>query len=137
MGLGEQSEFTCEHVYKGAPQARVITDMCIVTLSSRSIREIILKEVENKPPADLTRNELKIDRAKTASQLARNSALRRASDVLKKDTRCSSKEVTIEWLLDDRANKNREVRVGGVPAFVQSKNDSTGIFLPPFSNLTV
>ena len=41
VGLGEKPEFACEHVYKGPPQARVVTDMCIVSLSSRSIREIV------------------------------------------------------------------------------------------------
>ena len=63
--------------------------MCIVSLSSRSIREIVLKEVEKTPSAELSRNELKVDRVKSASQLARNSVLRRVSDALKKDTRCA------------------------------------------------
>ena len=80
---------------------------------------------------------MKIDRAKPAAQLARNSALRRAVDVLKKDVRCTSQEVKIEWLLDDRSNKNREVRVGDKIAFVQSSSDMIGTFLPPFVGLTV
>ena len=58
-----------------------------------------------------------MDRAKSASQLARNSVLGRVSDALKKDTRCALKEVSIEWILEDRSNKNREVRVGSIPAF--------------------
>ena len=61
------------------------------------------------------REKLKVDRAKSADQLARNSVLRRVSDALKKDTRCALKEVSIEWILEDRNNKNREVRVGGIP----------------------
>ena len=97
--------------------------------------------VENKPPADYTadisRNELKIDRAKTASQLARNSVIRRISDALKKHARCCLKLVSIEWLLDDRSNKNCEIRVRDVTAFVQSSSDATGSFLPPFVGLTV
>ena len=111
--------------------------MVIVTFPSRSIREIVLKEVENKPPVDISRAELKIDRAKPANQLARNSALRRVADVLKKDARCTSQEVKIEWLLDDRSNKNREVRVGDKVAFVQTSSDVIGTFLPPFVGLTV
>ena len=94
IGLGEKPEFTCEHVYtQKSPNARVLNDMVIVTFPSRSLREIVLKEVENKPPGDISRADLKIDRAKPASQLARNSALRRAVDVLKKDARCTSQEV--------------------------------------------
>jgi len=111
--------------------------MVIVTFPSCAIRENVLKEVENKPPGDISRAELKIDRAKPAAQLARNSALRRAVDVLKKDARCTSQEVKIEWLLDDRSNKNREVRVGDKIAFVQTSSDVIGTFLPPFVGLTV
>ena len=111
--------------------------MVIVTFPSRSIREIVLKEVEHKPPVDISRAELKIDRAKPAAQLARNSALRRAVDVLKKDVRCSSQEVKIEWFLDDRSNKTREIRVGNKIVFVQTSSDVIGTFLPPFVGLTV
>ena len=108
-----------------------------MSLSSHSLREIVLKEIEKKPPAEFSRNELKVDRAKSASQLARNSVLRRVSDALKKDTRCALKEVSIEWILEDRSNKNREVRVGGIPAFVQTASDSIGQFQAPFVGLTV
>ena len=111
--------------------------MCIVTFQSNSLREIVFKKVQNKPFYDLSRNELKIDRAKTALQLSRNSVLRRAADVLKKDARCKNQDVQIEWLLKDSKDKAREIHVDGMPAFRQLIDDSSGNFLGSFSDLTV
>ena len=85
VGLGDKPEFVCEHIYKGPQNERVLNDMCILTFQSDSLREIVFKNVQGKRFYDISRSELKIDRAKTAFQLGRNSVLRRAADVLKKD----------------------------------------------------
>ena len=137
VGLGDKPEFVYEHIYKGPQNERVLNDMCVVTFQSNSLREIVFKKVQNKPFYDLSRNELKIDRAKTALQLSRNSVLRRAADVLKKDARCKNQDVQIEWLLKDSKDKAREIHVDGVPAFRQLIDDSSGSFLGSFSDLTV
>ena len=74
-------------------------------------------------------NVLKIDRAKSAGQLQRNSALTRASDSLKKAN--STKEVKIIWQKDDRNDKGREVIVGNEIVFHQEIDDRS--FVTPFS----
>ena len=137
VGLGDKPEFVFEHVYKGPQNERVLNDMCIVPFQSNSLREIVFKKVQNKPFYDLSRNELKIDRAKTALQLSRNSVLRRAADVLKKDARCKNKEIKIEWRLKDSKDKAREVQVDGVTVFRQLVDEPSGCFLGSFSDLTV
>ena len=111
--------------------------MCIVAFPSNSIRESVLKKVENKTFKDPSGNELKIDCAKTEFQSSRNAVLRRVMDVLKKDARCKADDVKIEWRMPDAKNKDREVQVDGVIAFRQLVDDSSGCFLGSFSDLTV
>ena len=81
---------------------------------------------------DPSGNELKIDRAKTAIQIQRNNHLRKALDILKKDTSCVGKTVEIVWQQEDKKDKSREVWVDKVPAFRQTSDDLSGSFLPPF-----
>ena len=111
--------------------------MCIVAFPSNSIREVVLKKVENEIFKDPSGNELKIDRAKTEFQRSRNAVLRHVVDVLKKDARCKAEDVKIEWRMSDVKNKDREVQVAGVTAFRQLIDDSSGCFLGSFSDLTV
>ena len=125
-----QTRFSIDHVYKGPHGSRVLTDMAIVEFTSNSVRESVLKVSEGKPLQDQNRAELKIDRAKSASQLSRNAFLRKAMDDLKKSN--SSETVEIVWLKGDRTDKSRDVTVGGVPAFRQETDDLKGIFLAPF-----
>ena len=74
-----------EHVFKGPFGKRTPTDMCIVELSSNSMREDALKKIVQKGPLkDQGNHELKVDRAKTTLQIQRDSALIRVSDLLKK-----------------------------------------------------
>ena len=133
----DKADFVCEHVYQGPHNAKVLNDMCIVALPSNSIRESVLKKVENETFKDPSGNELKIDRAKTEFQRSRNAVLRRVMDVLKKDARCKAEDVKIEWRMPDVKNKDREVQVAGVIAFRQLIDDSSGCFLGSFSDLTV
>ena len=60
---------SCEHIYKGPVGSRILTDMCVVELTSNSIRERILKDAQGKSFQDPPRAELIIDRAKTAFQV--------------------------------------------------------------------
>ena len=78
-----QTRFSIDHVYKGPYGSRVFTDMAIVEFTSNSVRESVLKSSQGKPLQYQTRAELKIDRAKSASQLSRNAFLRKAMDDLK------------------------------------------------------
>ena len=124
---------SCEHIYKGPVGSRILTDMCVVELTSNSIRERILKDVQGKPFQDPSRAELAIDRAKTAFQLQRNNYLRKVSDALKKEPTCKDKPVVIVWQQEDRKDKDRTVTVGNDVAFRQSVEDMHGQFVSPFS----
>ena len=59
-------------------------------------------------------------------QRKRNEALHRAPDMLKKDVRCQGQSVTIEWQIED--SKDRVVKLGGIPIFLQISSDLSGKF---------
>ena len=127
-----------EHVYKGPPGQRVLTDMCVAELGSNSVREMALRELNKQVVKDAANREVKVDRAKTASQLQRNVALRKASDRLKADGKNQGKAVTIVWKKEnDSSDKAREVHVGGILAFCQKIDDVQGVFVAPFSGMTL
>ena len=73
--------------------------------------------------------EVSIKKAATEQAMLRNAALRRASDVLKADTRAFGKAVKIEWI------KERGITVDKVYAFQQSSKDLTGQFVGAFADL--
>ena len=128
--------YTVENIYKGPPNQRVLTDMCIIVMKSHGHREDALKHIEKdiasfKGPGP---NELKFDRAKTLLQLGRNNALRKVADLLKKEV-SDAASVEIVWKMD--GTKNREVHVAKQPAFRQTIDDQKGVFLDRFSSLEV
>ena len=84
---------------------------------------------------DGSRASLVVGRAKSASQLKRNGALRDACTALKKDAANAGKTVDIVWQITD--SKERQVTVNNVPAFSQSAADFEGHFLAPFAHLIV
>ena len=123
-----------EHVCKGPPGQRVVTDMLVIEFSSRETREKFLADISKKNLRSSGGNELKFDRAKTTFQLQRNAALRNAMANLKSNPQHAGKTIEIVWQNADRKIKDREVRVGDVPAFRQTINDITGVFVPPFAH---
>ena len=60
--------------------------------------------------------------------LARNYALKRASELIKADSGSAGK--TVE-------TKDRTIVVGGQEAFVQGKNEPAGSFVGPFAHLAL
>ena len=67
----------------------------------------------------------------TDSATHRNEALRAAEEILKKDARCTGKQVKIEW------RENRGITVDTVFAFDQAKGREVRKFVAPFDDLTV
>ena len=61
--------------------------------------------------------------------MQRNAALRRASDVLKADSRAHGKVVEIEWI------KERGITVDKIHAFHENSNDLTSQFVGAFADL--
>ena len=87
---------------------------------------------------DTLHGTLHADRAKTQSQLKRNTALRDAMAKLKADPRgAKNKKVEILWKKTDPKDKNREVVIDGICAFRQGVDDISGSFLSPFTDLTI
>ena len=106
---------------------------CLTKGRLLSRREQFLKDYEKSPDKvkGLTKSTLKIDRAKTFAQLNRNNALRKVSDLLKKEK--ADSVVDIVW--KKTGSKNREVTIDGYPAFCRTPEDSSGSFFPPFTHL--
>ena len=110
-----------------------MSPICVAEFPTRETRENILKTLAGKTLV----GDLKFDRAKTAMQLKRNSALRQACDLLKKDVRCSGKSVEIIWQMEDKKDRSREITVDHYPVFRQNFSDLSGQFLGEFTGLQV
>ena len=110
----------------------MLSDMCVFEYPSNQIRENCLKTMEKKKLEDPSGGELKNDRAKTALQIQRNGALRKAVDSLKKNPAYQGKINEIFWKKNDPKDKDREIRVDGSLAFCQTIDDVSGRFIPPF-----
>ena len=130
-----------DHIWSGPQGNRSLTPLCIVELSSRQVREQTLKKLQaNSTMKDSGDNKISVARAKTASQMKRNSSLKKACDLLKKDGRTNGLTVEIKWLIelpDGTKSKDRAVTVGDEVAFLQIPSDLTGSFQKSFCNLTV
>ena len=66
--------------------------------------------------------------AKSAVNLSRDYALRKAEELLKADSRAQDVQLVFQ---------ERCVRVRGVPVFTQAKHDLKGSFRAPFSDLAI
>ena len=71
-------------------------------------------------------NDLKVTRTRTEEATAQNYALRKASDLLKKEDGVEESSVHIEWIGE------RGVKVGDVFAFKQPSGADTGAFCGKF-----
>ena len=127
------SILSIEHVWTGPPGKREIGPISFVEFSSRSVRESILKYVQQAAPLkEDDKNTIGIQRAKIAWQLKRNSSLKKAEEILKKDARAKGQTCKIDWQVEE--SKTRTVSVGDVVAFSQDIGDQTGCFVEAFAN---
>ena len=113
---------------------RVMSAITIVELASRSVRELALKRF-SEANSQLTDGAgvVKADRAKTALQMKRNDALRKALLLIQKDARAQGKSPEIEWKLE--GTKDRAVKMGGQTVFLQTSSDHCGHFVAPYADL--
>ena len=91
-------------------------------------REIAFKLLGNKDLKDATEAKIVCKRARTAQQKQRNDVLIKALEALK--THNVGSDVKINW-------QERRIDVNNSPAFVQSRDSSSGSFLPPHQNLVL
>ena len=124
---GCPSFVACETICRGKGDARVPTKVTVVEFKNNADREKALTLLTDKQLKDKTGASIVCKRAKTASQRDRNFKLQKAEEEVKKLCK-SSQTVKIEW-------KDRQILCNGVPAFIQNKDDSSGIFLPPFEKI--
>jgi len=119
----------CDTIHRGKFDARVPTKVTLIEFASNTDREKALVLLSGKTLHDSTGALLKCKCASTSSQRDRNTKIQNAEKEIQK--MCVKGEtVKIEWT-------SRRVLCNNVPAFVQHKEDSSGDFLPPFTNLRV
>ena len=130
---GEGSQITnIEDLWTGLPGKRVITSNVIMEFSFRSVSESVLAKLAKEDSPMKSAGKITCSRAKTSVQLKRNGSLKQVCNVLKKDSRCKDKTVTIIWQIE--GSNDRSVEVDGHPIFHQKLSDLTGIFDSQFQD---
>ena len=115
---GDDSQISnIEDLWTGPPGKRVITSNVIVEFSSRYVRESVLVKLAKEDSPMKSAGKITCSRAKTSVQLKRDGSLKQVCNVLKKDSRCKDKTVTIIWQIE--GSKDRSVEVDGHPIFYQ------------------
>lgn len=107
----------------------------IVEFYSRADRDEVLKWCKAQGNPKMLGGTIRADYAKTAKQLTRNWAMKKANDLIKADGRSSGPDIVINWKIE--GSKDRSVTVNGFVAFLQEKQDSIGTFSVDFEHLTV
>ena len=124
-----------EHVYIGTGAERKISNMTIVEFATNALREQVLKKTSETHIEDAQGHVITVARAKTAAQLHRNGAMRRALKMIKSHAAARGREPQINWKVEN--SKDRTIEVDNTIVFSQSPNDIGGIFRGPFSNLVL
>ena len=124
----------CFNIYRGAfakdKSERELTGVAIVEFSTSDVQRSVLRKIESdKLKCNIGGQNVDIKGGKSDSAIARDNALRQATDALKKGPRCAGKTVKPEF------TGNRGVVVNGDYAFDQPKGKSLGDFLEPFTDL--
>ncbi len=122
--------------YKGAfPNGRSLTRAAYVELSNADVRREVLDKIgpKDSPKIKCTigGSDVAIKKALTEAAMQRNSALRRAADLIKGDARFTGKLSKIEW------NGERGVTVDGSFVFKQAQADLTGTFDSKYPDLSL
>ena len=104
-------------------------------MSNADVRREVLDKIGSKDSpkikCTLGGSDVTIKKALTEMAIQRNSALRRAADMIKGDSRFTGKTTKIEW------NGERGVTVDGSFVFKQAQADLTGAFDPKYPDLTL
>lgn len=124
-----------DHISKYSLSGRVLSNMCIVELPSKQIRDDILQQIKTKKLL-FKDGQANIDFgfAKTKKQIRRNTCMRNAEKMLKADPLSKDKSFKIEWMIGSDKSK-RQILVADEVAFKQDSGEVTGRVLAPFSHL--
>ncbi len=122
--------------YKGKfPNGRSLTRVAYVEFSNSDVRREVMDAIggtkggQVKIKCTFSGAQVDVKPAMTENAIQRNASLRRAADLLKDDPRTGGKVVKIEF------GGDRGVTVDKAFAFTQSKDQLTGQFAGPFSDL--
>ena len=69
-------------------------------------------------------------------QLIQNISVKKASELLMKDSGTQGKSITKDWKASGAKNR-REIKVDGEVVFRQDADHLTGVFFAPFQHLTL
>ena len=110
---------------------REMTAVGMIDVGDADIREHIVHTIERKKlHVTCAGKELKVTRAMTENAKDRNTALRNAADLLKKQAAVSEKDVEIIW-------ESRCVKVKGTEAFKQPSGRALGSFSEAYAYLSL
>ena len=118
----------------GSGTDRKLSQVCVVELQSRHIRESVVKKAEKLSLKDKGGNSLQIARAKTNMQLQRNKFMKKAFEKIKHHDLSQNKSVKLNWQIE--GSKDRTITVADIPVFRQSISDMQGSFLDAYSSVT-
>ena len=139
--LGNPRVQSIEHISGWVDGVRKMTPVSVVEFASRTVREEVLKLAGQKLAyRDNTGAVLAVERAKTALQRKRNTALGKAFDLLKKHGAAKGQKVEISWKIEGLAANEkglRGVKVNDTLVFRQQVGDVGGVFSSPFEDLQV
>ena len=113
---------------------RTSTTTSFIELVSRHSRETVITKIITSKLTLLTptNTPLKIARARTQFQRARNYAMRKAKELLDKYPLTQNQTTTIDWTMPTRT-----VNLNNTPLFSQGKLDLTGTFTSTYAHLTI
>ena len=130
-----------ETIFKGRAGERIPTPISIIEFKTRVDREKFLTAAKatNQALTDGRGGSLRIDRAKTQVQLARNNNMKKAKDLVQSHSAATGRAATIDWqkTVDGRITKDRTVEIGGQIAFTQGPKDLQGVFHAPFASIRI
>ena len=107
-----------------------MTGVGFIDVGCPDVRERVVQIIESKNlKIKIGGVDMKVTRARTEAATARNTMLRQASDLIKKEIGVSDGDVKIEWIGE------RGVKVPDVFAFKQPSGSDMGAFCGQFSYL--
>ena len=120
-------KYTIGHFMQGPRNAQTVSKASYVEFGSEVDRNHFFERSKN-VDVKFASGTVKVRKAKTKFNKHRDWALLKATDVLK--TAAPGKSVQLDF-------KNRIVKVGDAKAFEQSSTDFEGVFVHPFSSLSL
>ena len=120
----------------GPDPNRKLSNIACVEFVSADVAQEFYKNITGSDfPCEVQGTKILIKGARTETQRERNTALKKAAELIKKSPESKDKNVEIVWKVQD--SKTRQVKVNDIVAFTQLKDDRKGSFEAPYVGLTL